>query len=335
MASPATQRQQPRGERIIPGVWRLRLPLPWSGIPHCNAWIVDAAEGDGHIMFDCGLFTDQSMDQLRDALQQIGKRLEDTKQLVITHAHVDHYGQAKAIVDATGCEVLMHPAHEHMTAAEHDPERMLEQRVAIGRESGVPEELLERYKQKLDVDAGISGHVHPDRELMEGVVVPSAVGDWVVVETPGHAPSHVSLHQRERRLLIAGDHILGRVSLYFDYGWTDDPLADYLGSLDRIAALDVRLALPGHGKSFTEVPGHIEAHREAALGRLDRVEDVVKAKGPVTAIELIPDVYGTQLSQANAGWLISETLCYLRHHERRGTLASDGADQPRWTHTGA
>ena len=37
-------------------------------------------------------------------------------------------------------------------------------------------------------------------------------------ETPGHAPSHVCLHQPERRLLISGDHLLGRTVIFFDYG---------------------------------------------------------------------------------------------------------------------
>ena len=316
-------------------MWRLRLPLPWSGIPHCNAFVIDAPGGDGHILFDCGLSTEDSFEQLCDALAQIGKRIEDTKLLVCTHAHVDHYGQAKAVVEAAGCELWMHPNHEHMAASLRNPALMLEQRVAIGRESGVPEELLEHYRKALAVTDGFSGLVEPAKELVEGVVVETAVGDWVVIETPGHAPSHVSLFQKERRILLAGDHILGRVALYFDYGWTDDPVAEYLDSLDRVEALDARLALPGHGKSFTDVRGHIEAHREAALGRLDRVEDVVRGGPGKTAIELIPDVFGTPLSKHNAGWLISETLSYLRHLTRKGLVTSDEAEQPRWTHTGA
>ncbi|MFT4036346.1 MAG: MBL fold metallo-hydrolase [Patulibacter sp.] len=337
MPSPATERQQPRGERIVPGLWRLRLPLPWSGIPHCNAWVVDAPDGDGHLLFDCGLHTDRSFDQLVDALHQIGKRIEDTRLLICTHAHVDHYGQAKTVIDAAGCELWMHSNHAHMTDSLGDPERLLEQRVAIGRESGVPEELLQHYREagSATIREGVSGLVEPARELVEGVEVPSAVGTWRAIETPGHAPSHVSLYQPERRLLIAGDHILGRVALYYDYGWTDDPVADYLDSLAKIDALGARLCLPGHGKSFTDVQGHVEAHREAVLGRLDRVEDVVRASGPATAIDMIPEIYGRPLSKENAGWLISETMCYLRHLERRAVVQrSDDDAHPHWTATG-
>ena len=53
-------------------------------------------------------------------------------------------------------------------------------------------------------------------------------GTWQVIETPGHTPSHVCLHQPERRLLISGDHLLGRVSLVFDVGYTPDPVGEFL-----------------------------------------------------------------------------------------------------------
>ena len=67
-----------------------------------------------------------------------------------------------------------------------------------------------------------------------GVVVPSDAGDWEVVETPGHAPSHVCLIHRPSRMMVTGDHLLPRVGLHFDYGFSPDPLAEFLGSLDAV-----------------------------------------------------------------------------------------------------
>ena len=63
------------------------------------------------------------------------------------------------------------------------------------------------------------------------------LGIWKVYETPGHAPSHVCLFQPERRLLISGDHLLGRVSLYYDYGYTPDPVAEFVSSLSVVELL--------------------------------------------------------------------------------------------------
>ena len=91
-----------------------------------------------------------------------------------------------------------------------------------------------------------------------------------MIETPGHAPSHVCLYQPERRILISGDHLLGRISLYYDYGWTPDPVGEFLRSLDAVEALRPapRLCLAGHARPFTDVQAHIEANRELVAQRV-------------------------------------------------------------------
>ena len=76
----------------LPGIYRLRLPLPWPGVPHCNAWAVTS--GDGFVLFDTGMHQPDSLANLERALQMCGLRLEDTRLIVCTHAHSDHCGQA-------------------------------------------------------------------------------------------------------------------------------------------------------------------------------------------------------------------------------------------------
>src|SRR6187401_1602904 len=105
--STARRREVGRGERVLPGVWRLRLPLPWPGVPHCNAWAL--AAGDGVVLVDTGMYEPGSMAHLERALDQVNLRLEHVRLLVVTHAHSDHYGQAGPIVDAAGCPLWMHP----------------------------------------------------------------------------------------------------------------------------------------------------------------------------------------------------------------------------------
>jgi len=134
------RRDLARADRILPGVWRLRLPLPWPGVPHVNAWAL--ASGSGVVLVDTGLYEPGGMDQLERALQQAGLRLEHIRLLVCTHAHSDHYGLAAPIVEAADCELWMHPNHQHMTSAAADPERMLERRIEVARQSGVPAEAL-------------------------------------------------------------------------------------------------------------------------------------------------------------------------------------------------
>jgi glyoxylase-like metal-dependent hydrolase (beta-lactamase superfamily II) len=152
-----------------------------------------------------------------------------------------------------------------------------------------------------------------------------------VHETPGHAPSHVCLYQPERRLLISGDHLLGRISLFFEHGNSPDPVAQFLDSLDRVQGLGARLALSGHGKPFLDVPGHIDANRELVAERLAATEAALSGS-PRTAVEIAPTVFGEPLGFHNGNWLLSQTLCYLEHLERAGRARRDqDGDAERWT----
>jgi glyoxylase-like metal-dependent hydrolase (beta-lactamase superfamily II) len=306
-----------RGERIVPGVFRLRLPLPWPGVPHCNAWAV--AAGDGVVLFDTGMHQPGSVGHLERALQMCDLRIEDVRLVVCTHAHSDHYGQAATVVERAGCELWMHPGYEHMTQWATDGDAALAQRLEIARQSGVPEEPLRRYaEQRRDHDSGIAAVVVPDRALLPGVTVATDLGAWTVHETPGHAPSHVCLFQPERRLLISGDHLLGRISLFFDYGYSPDPVGEFVNSLDVVERLGARLCLPGHGRTFTDVHAHIVGNRDLVQSRTERVLGAISGE-PRTAFEIVPEIYDdVRLSATTAQWLLTETLSFLLHLEVTG-----------------
>jgi glyoxylase-like metal-dependent hydrolase (beta-lactamase superfamily II) len=259
-----------------------------------------------------------SFAHLERAMAQVNLKVEHVRLLVCTHAHADHYGQAATIVERAGCELWMHPNHAHMSEAAKDPEQALRRRLEVARQSGVPEEPLRAYEEgRKGQGFGIAGIVEPDVDLLPGVVVHTDLGPWTVHETPGHAPSHVVLHNAERRLLISGDHLLGRVSLYYDYGWSPDPAGEFLRSLDVVEQLDVRLCLAGHGRTFSDVAAHIHANRDLVHGRIDRLHAAISEE-PVTAYDVLPRVYEEAITPLTANWWLTETLCYLRHLEATG-----------------
>ena len=323
------KRELGRGERVHPGVFRLRLPLPWPGVPHCNAWAVRS--GDGFVLFDTGMHQPESMENLERALAMCNLRIEDAKLVVCTHAHSDHYGQAATIVERAGCELWMNPHHEHMLRMAQDPDAVLARRLEVARQSGVPEEPLRRYAEERrgNGETGIAAVIEPDRELLTGVTIETDLGPWTVYETPGHAPSHVCMFQPERRLLISGDHLLGRISLFFDYGSSPDPVGEFLHSLDVVERLGARLCLPGHGRTFADVQAHIMGNRKLVHERLESVSAALE-QGPLSAFEIVPYVYGEALSQQNAHWLLSKILSYLTHLQALGRAHEIPGEPQRW-----
>ncbi len=327
---PLTHRRElGRGERVLPGVWRLRLPLPWPGVPHCNAWAV--ASAGGFVLFDTGMHQPDSLEQLERALAMCQLRLDDVRLVACTHAHSDHCGQAPVICERAGCELWMHPNHELLTRMVENPEAVFARRLEVARQSGVPEEPLRRYaEERKPTSSGFAGPVQPDRELLEGVTIETDLGAWVTYETPGHAPSHVCFFQPERRLLISGDHLLGRISLYFEYGFSPDPVGEFVGSLARVQRLGARLCLAGHGRTFADVQAHIRGNRELVDERLQAVRRALTEAQP-TAFEVVPKLYGEALGAHNAQWLLSEILAYLTHLEALGEARRIPGEPERWT----
>jgi glyoxylase-like metal-dependent hydrolase (beta-lactamase superfamily II) len=146
----------------------------------------------------------------------------------------------------------------------------------------------------------------------------------------------VCLFQSERRLLISGDHLLGRIFPFFDFGYSPDPVGEFLRSLDVVEALDARLCLPGHGRTFTDVHAHIEGNRELVAEHLAKITAVIEAGEaeagePPTAFEILPRVYGAHLSPMTTQWLLTETLAMLRHLEVTGCARRLPGEPERWT----
>src|SRR5690242_452111 len=276
--------EAPRGEKVLPGIWRLRLALPWPGVPHGNVWAV-AADG-GIVLFDTGIGGKGRMRQFDLALAQVGFSLEDVKLLVCTHSHTDHYGLAAPIVEGAGCELWMHPAWEHVRLLADDPAAALEQRLEVARQSGVPVAGLERYRERSDSsDNGIDAIVEPDRDLLPGVEVETDLGTWQVYETPGHAPSHVVLHQPERKLMISGDH------------------------------------LPGHGRPFRDPKAKIAEARRQVAELLEKTREAL-GEGERTAFEVVAEIVGADnVNTPVSAWVLQIVLSCLDHMVIEGEVA--------------
>ena len=317
-----------RADKVVPGIWRLRLPLPWDATPHGNAYAVSA--GDGIVLFDTGYGGPDGLRQLELGLRLAGFGLDDVRQVVCTHTHSDHYGCAASIVERTGAPLWLHPAWAHVKPMATDFDGAIDARLALARRNGFPEPLLgEMERVRRGSVSGFDGAPGPDRELVSGTEIETDLGTWVTHETPGHAPSHVVFHQPERRILLSGDMIVGAVFLFFDAGHTPDPVGEFVQSLDLVEGLDAGLVLSGHGKPFRDVPGKVAANRAEVERQLGGVRDALSDE-PRTIYELIEAGFDGEPGGGIAGYLMEMTTAYLTRLEKLGEARKLDGDPERW-----
>jgi glyoxylase-like metal-dependent hydrolase (beta-lactamase superfamily II) len=158
------------------------------------------------------------------------------------------------------------------------------------------------------------------------------IGDYrfTVVSTPGHTPGHLCLYEPSHKLLLSGDHVLGditpNISVWRD---DDDSLGSYLESLDKVAALDVDLVLPGHRSSFTDLRGRIAELKQHHQNRINEVLAALDS-GSRTVYEIAArmtwDIVADSWDEfpvVQKWFAVSEAASHLRYLERRGEVKAD------------
>jgi glyoxylase-like metal-dependent hydrolase (beta-lactamase superfamily II) len=308
---------------VRPALWTLRLPVAWSDITHVNAYLLERPAG-GVTLVDCGSAGDDSCwDALVTAVGRAGHDITDVRELVITHAHSDHFGVARQVVEETGCTMAMHPAHQAFTDGMNEPDRIRAARRRRALREGVPENLLDTLYATVGEEVeGCQGPIPPFRPLTEGSTFETVHGTWVAIETPGHAPNHLVFHQPEGKLLLAADLVSRVFAPWFDYGYTVDTVAEFAASLRRTARLEVDVALPGHGRPIEDFHDLVAEHERDLAKRLADTEAAI-AQGPTHAYDLCSRVFGPADTDQGTVWQMVEMIAYLRHLRLTGRIVRD------------
>jgi glyoxylase-like metal-dependent hydrolase (beta-lactamase superfamily II) len=163
--------------------------------------------------------------------------------------------------------------------------------------------------------AGARGEV--DVRLAEG----SRFGPFEAVETPGHAPDHLSFVSG--RTAFTGDAVLGEGSVFvFPY---PGALAAYLVGLERLGRRELDVLLPGHGPLVGNAAAKLE---EYVSHRLDRERRLLAAleMGKRTTTELLDEVWDDAPAALRpaAAWTLAAHLDKL---EDEGRLP-EGVERP-------
>ncbi len=231
-----------RAYELADGLWCLRLPLRFVAPRAVNAYLIPLADGD--CLVDCGTSLEPGWSALEYALDLAGTAPERLSLLVCTHLHADHAGLAAEVIARTGCEFARGAGPETSDHRLRDPHVPLAERRRLGLREGIPEAELDEWVEPEPEDDLDYPHLVPDRVLEAGDEIDSRVGSLTVVPAPGHSPTQIVLHNRDRRWLIMADLAYDVGEPFFEYGATPDPYAEHLASIDRALELDAASGFP-------------------------------------------------------------------------------------------
>jgi glyoxylase-like metal-dependent hydrolase (beta-lactamase superfamily II) len=308
-------------EPVVDGVMRLRLPVPYTATAAVNAFLLE--RDDGWILVDCGSSAPPGWAALEHALDGAGVAPADIRLLVCTHPHADHYGLAAEVMERSGCPLALAPGPTASAEMLRDPIVPLEQRLQLAQRAGVPPSLRAAAVSHPG-DDGRHPRPRPDLVLEEGTVIETHVGAWRTVPAPGHSPTQVVLFEEESGMLLSADLAIGGRIPYLEYGYTPDPWADHVGSLERALGLGPRLLLPGHGSPTTDAVEPIAAALGAARAAPGRILAALSDE-PLSAFGVAEAVLGPGALFYPRQVALSGALCILERLERLGAAAAEDA----------
>ena len=312
---------QPVGEaaEVLEDVWQIKLPVPFP-LGFVAAYMVEGPQG--WTLIDAGYDYRPAREAWKAGSAAAGLDLSrDVERLIITHFHPDHLGAARWLQQVSGAPVFMMdreiPFARRLWGSP-DAGPFVELLVRNGMPQGMAEKGAAAMRSGLALPETLS-------PLSAGEKLQLGAGVARVLHAPGHADHQLVLHDEDRRILFAADHLMLGITPNVGL-WPETeprPLACYLGSLASMRGLDVDLVLPGHGPVFRDLAGRIDEITDHHAERLETMHATLGA-GPKTPYEVSRIVFSGTLSVYQRCFALAETLAHLDHLALEGRARAIG-----------
>jgi len=306
-------------EEILANLFRLKIPLPDSPLKYLNSYVIKGP--DRNLIIDTGLNRRECLEAMQSGLGTLGIDLK-ASDIFITHLHADHFGLVAKLATDTSHVYFSRPEKELIESWEG-----FGPMIAYAGQNGFPEDELQAALDK-HPGAKFGSEWIPEMKLLEdGDEIRIGDYEFRCVVTPGHTMGHICLYEPDKKILVAGDHILIDITPNIQC-WSDtqNPLKHYLASLEKVYSLKVELTLPGHRRLIENHQTRIEELKRHHADRLTEVLSILKA-GALNAFQVasqmtwdIDSESWDQFPVAQKWFATGEAISHLRYLEEEGQL---------------
>ncbi|WP_067724857.1 MBL fold metallo-hydrolase [Oceanobacillus damuensis] len=268
-------------EHVTDDIEKLIVRFP-GGMGEVNCYLIKGESG--YTVIDTGTYANESID-LWETVLESGVLVE---KVVLTHTHQDHIGLARWFQESIGVPVFTSKlGYMEMLKARNfkNKKEKLDSLIKRHGGTGIP--------KRLDNDAFIYDF-EPDGFFEENDNIQLGNDFYEVIWVPGHAPDQYIFYQRDKKILIVGDHILKDISPVIGLwlGEESNLLKEYYDSLEKMTQFPAVIALPGHGPEITNLEARVQDIKDKHDYRLEQILEHITDQGK-TANELSKEIYAS------------------------------------------
>jgi len=305
-------------EKILPGLFRIIIPLPIPVVHSVNAYII--LDPYRNLIIDPGMNHVLCYDALQTALKELNVDLTRTD-FFMTHHHVDHFGLVSRFL-RTG-SVIYTNAVEAGLIEKIASRSILQDLTRFLQRSGFPETDPMKVLPELLGNEYRAVQPWPFRYVFNDDVIRRGRYVLTCIVTPGHSPGHTCLWEPNHKILFSGDAILPEPQFISDQ---DNPLLFHLESLKKLRGMEAGLFLPGHGNAFGDYKEKIKYlekhHEDKAQAILLKLAE--RAMSPFQVAEHLHDDHNQWEALTPVLKHISarDAFAHLRYLEEKGKVRS-------------
>ena len=301
------------------GVRIHRIPL--EAFPKFWAYAYVVQKGNDRILIDCGSGTESSHKGLLEGLAQAGLQPSDLTHILITHAHIDHFGGLSKLHPVTQAKIGVHEL-DKQTVAHHEARlALISKRLgSFLTETGLAEEERDQLLNIYRFTKAIYKSVPVD------FIYEDHVAGFELIHLPGHCPGHVAMRLED--VIFCGDMVVEGVTPHLSPESINpySGLDHYLTSLHRLEqwAGGARLIFNGHDDVISDLPAHIQSTRENIIRRMSKAMEALAE--PRTIAETAQAVYG-EIAGYNGLLMIEKTGAYIEYLYEHGMIEIVNSDE--------
>jgi glyoxylase-like metal-dependent hydrolase (beta-lactamase superfamily II) len=327
---------------LFKGINQIKLPLPKVGMDSVNVYIIEGV--NGNLMIDTGWNTPEAFNTLAQEMKSSGFAMKDISDIVVTHFHPDHIGLAGKIAELSGAKISFCEIENNLFDSRYlHPDNLVKDMTDFMRANGVPDWELKMLSEASFNVRNFVSPFKPDTLLKHGDLIPMEPYEFQVIHTPGHSPGHICLYEHNKKYLFSGDHILAEivpnVSYYPQAG--ENPLGDYVNSLDSLKDMEVRFVFPGHSSVFSGLVPKIDDIMRFHKDRMSKIQRImgVETKNAYDIAKAIPWIVNGEelpydkLEPIDRRLAVLEVLAHLQYlvSQNNGKKIIEGGKVTYWS----